>query len=131
MKVFQLICFSLFSLLALDLSLPQAQAQVEQQSPSKVQIMLESTTWTGNDSEGDQYEFTFLKGGQIRYTVQIPGEEAVTYEDLGDVWAQNGAIVIILLSDYSTYLGTINGEFMNGKSWNVVGKRWTWELKKK
>jgi hypothetical protein len=130
-KTLQTVCLSLVLLLATGLPLPQAQAQQAQQTASTSVASLEGTTWSGTDSDGDSYTFTFLKDGHLRYTSQTAGEAAVSYEDEGDLWAQNGEIVIILLSEYSTYLGTIKGDLMQGKSWNVVEKRWSWEFKKK
>ena len=132
MKQIQIFCMSLSLLLSLgNAATPRAQAQQHVQSQNTPVASLEGTTWAGSDSDGDLYEFTFLKGGQIRYTAQTPGEPAMTYEDAGDLWAQNGEIVMILVNEYSTYLGKINGNLMQGKSWNVTEKRWTWELKKK
>src|SRR6478672_2140747 len=52
---------------------------------------IEGTTWAGTDSDGDYYEYTFLKGGQLRFKVdRAAGGSTLTYEDKGDVWAQNG-----------------------------------------
>jgi hypothetical protein len=130
-KTLQTVCLSLVLLLGTGLPLPQAQAQQAQQTASTSVASLEGTTWSGTDSDGDSYEFTFLKSGHLRYTTQAAGEAAASYEDEGDVWAQNGDIVIILINGYSTYQGTIKGDLMQGKSWNVVEKRWTWEFKKK
>lgn len=130
MKTLPTVCLSLVLLLATGLHLPQAQAQQTPQTASKAQASLEGTTWSGTDSDGDSYTFTFLKNGHLRYTAQVPGEAEVAYEDTGDVWVQNGEIVIILLNEYSTYRGILNGDSIQGKSWNVVDKRWTWELKR-
>lgn len=134
MKTFQTIGFGLFLLVSTGLStVPQVQAAPEQAKvQSSSQTTLEGTTWAGTDSDGDYYEFIFLKNGKIRYTTQASGGEAATYEEEDDdVWAQNGKIVIILLGNYATYLGTLDGDLLTGQSWNVVDKRWTWELKKK
>jgi len=90
---------------------------------------IEGTTWAGTDSDGDYYAFTFKKGGQIHY-VSGTGDHASIYEDKGDEWAQNGSIVMILLTHYSARQGTINGDRMRGKAWNKAGKTWTWTLKK-
>lgn len=89
------------------------------------------TVWSGKDSDGDFYSFTFLKGGQVRFESDSSGERK-TYEDAGDIWAQNGAHVVILLSDYSTYRGTLapDGQSISGKSWNLAGQRWTWTFKR-
>lgn len=92
---------------------------------------IEGTTWAGIDSDGDFYEYTFLPKGQLRYRTNTSRSRIVTFEDKGDVWAQNGPIVIICISNYSTNLGTMKGNEITGDAWNVKGRRWTWEVKKK
>ena len=57
------------------------------------------------------------------------GWNAVKYEDKGDVWAQNGEIVIITKSSYSTQVGTLKDGRITGPAWNVAGRRWTWDVK--
>ncbi len=92
---------------------------------------IEGTAWAGTDSDGDFYEFTFLKGGQLRYRTNTSRKEIVTLEDKDNVWAQNGQIVIIVIKNYSTYNGTLREDRIEGKAWNVQGKRWAWEVKKR
>lgn len=89
------------------------------------------TVWSGTDSDGDFYSFTFLKGGQLRFESDAGGERK-TYADEGDIWAQNGVHVVMLISDYSTYRGTLapDGQSISGKSWNLAGQRWTWTFKR-
>ncbi|MGA9115712.1 MAG: hypothetical protein WB626_02945 [Bacteroidota bacterium] len=97
---------------------------------SGASVSLEGTTWSGKTSNGDLYEFTFLPGGRLRFRTNNSRSEMATFEDEGDIWARNGQLVVLTISDYSTYLGTIDGNRMRGKSWNVVGKRWTWDLER-
>ncbi len=92
---------------------------------------LVGATWSGTDSDGDLYEYTFLKGGHLRYRTNTARKEIVTFENEDDFWAQNGPIVIIVKNHYSTQVGTIKGDRMEGKAWNVAGRRWTWELKER
>ncbi len=88
------------------------------------------TVWSGTDSDGDFYEFTFRKGGQLRFTTNTSGS-TLTYEDEGDIWAQNGNIVVICTSHYATRQGTITGNQMKGAAWNFAGRRWDWTVEKK
>jgi hypothetical protein len=92
---------------------------------------LEGATWSGTDSDGDFYEYTFLKGGHLRYRTNTARKEIVTFENEGDFWAQNGPIVIIVKNYYSTQVGTMKGDRIAGKAWNVAGRRWTWELQER
>ncbi len=90
---------------------------------------LEGTTWSGSDSDGDFYIYTFLPGGALRFTVGS-GASAKTYEDEGYNWAQNGPVVIIVTTKYATRQGLIRGKRMAGDAWNVKNHRWTWEAVK-
>jgi hypothetical protein len=92
---------------------------------------IEGTTWAGKDSDGDLYEYIFLKGGQLRYSTNTERSEMVTFEDKENVWAQNGNLVVILIQNYSVNVGTIEKDRIKGLAWNVTGRRWTWEAKKK
>jgi hypothetical protein len=100
-------------------------------SPSDTIEAIEGTTWAGTDSDGDWYEYTFLKGGQLRYSTNTERSKVVTFEKKENVWAQNGKLVVILIQNYSVNAGTIEGNQMKGDAWNVTGRRWTWEAKKK
>ena len=82
-------------------------------------------------SDGDFYEYTFLKGGQLRYKTNTSRTEIATFEHKGDVWAQNGMLVMVLIGDYSSQVGTIQDGQIKGRAWNVKEKRWTWEVKKR
>ena len=91
---------------------------------------LEGSTWEGVDSDGDFYAVTFLPGGHIRYTSNTSGSTQ-THENKGDYWAQNGPVVILVMNNYATRLGHIDGARMTGDAWNFAGKRWTWKLDRK
>ncbi len=86
---------------------------------------IEGTTWAGTDSDGDYYEYTFLKGGQLRYGKR-EGGKVVTRDDAGDYWGQAGNVVLITTTKFSTRQGLIKGTRMQGDAWNVRGDRWTW-----
>jgi hypothetical protein len=100
-------------------------------SPSMTIEAIEGTTWAGLDSDGDWYEYTFLKGGQLRYGTNTERSKMVFFEKKGDFWAQNGTLVVIPIGNYSVNIGTIDGSVMKGDAWNVTGRRWKWEAKKK
>ena len=80
----------------------------------------------GIDSDGDFYEYTFLPGGGIRYRTNTAGR-LQTYENAGDYWSQNGPLVIFVMRNYVTRLGTIAGTRIGGDAWNFAGRRWTWK----
>ena len=87
---------------------------------------IEGTTWTGTDSDGDYYEYTFLRGGQLRFLTRSGSGTAATHEEAGDYWAQNGSVVLITTTKFATRQGLISGSRMQGDAWNVRGNRWTW-----
>jgi hypothetical protein len=99
---------------------------VAQDKPSTV----EGTKWAGTDSDGDFYEYEFLRGGQLRYRTNTGRTEMVSFEDKGDVWSQNGSIIIVVKGSSSVQVGKINGNRMTGEAWNVNGRRWTWQAAK-
>lgn len=112
-----------------DVSQAQAAARPESARTADAIKSVAGTTWEGTDSEGDYYEFTFLKGGQLRYRTNTSRNEMVTFQDQGDVWTQDGDTVIILIDDFATRIGTLNGDRISGRAWNASGKRWSWEVK--
>jgi hypothetical protein len=99
-------------------------------SPSSAVEAIEGTTWTGRDSDGDWYQYTFLKGGQLRYGTNTERSKVETFELKENVWAQNGNLVVILIQNYSVNVGTIEGNRIKGIAWNVAGRRWTWGAEK-
>lgn len=90
---------------------------------------LEGTSWSGKDSDGDNYTYTFLRHGALRFRTNTPGS-VKEYQDPGDYWAQNGPLVIIVTSRYSTRQGFIRGNRISGDAWNVQNHRWTWEAER-
>ena len=115
-------------------------AQESNTTPETI-TSIEGTTWAGKESTGDFVEYTFLKGGHLRYKTSSLTKEFVKFnnivilkevpEDERDLWAQNGQIVIIVMKDYCTMVGTLHGDRLEGKAWNVKEKRWTWEYREK
>lgn len=94
-------------------------------SSAAAEASIEGSTWVGTDSDGDYYEYTFLKGGQLRFATRSGGK-LETHQDAGDYWAQNGKVVLITTTKFTTRQGLINGKRMQGDAWNVRGQRWTW-----
>jgi hypothetical protein len=107
----------------------QANADTVQKNSSSTSIV--NTTWTGTDSEGDFYEYTFLEGGRVSYKTNTSRSDTVQFNDAEDMWFQNGSNIVILLGDTSVQKGIVNDFTMEGLAWNVGGRRWTWKLKRK
>jgi hypothetical protein len=83
------------------------------------------TTWAGTDSDGDYYEYHFRPDGSLHYTSPTGSWKDAT-------WKQHkNRIYMEMNNKYSEYEGTIAGKRMAGDSWNVVGKKWTWEAVRK
>lgn len=126
----------MLTVLMTTLSLNVGCAYSSQNSPSMSESnaragSIEGQMWSGTDSDGDFYEFYFLKGGQLRYSSRGPGQDVGTmYEDEGDVWAQNGNVVIMTINNYSSYVGLKEEGRITGDAWNVAGRRWTWDVKR-
>lgn len=93
-------------------------------------LSITDTKWSGNDSDGDFYEYHFLSDGQVAYKTNTERDRIVTFKDKEDIWSQNGTKVIIALGDTSVQIGDITGDTMKGIAWNKYGKTWTFSLKK-
>lgn len=88
---------------------------------------LTGTTWSGTDSDGDAYTFTFEPNGRLRYT-----SPSGSYFQPQDTWSQSGNRVTMKMNDgYAVYEGVISGNVIDGKSTNVTGKKWTWRISKR
>lgn len=85
---------------------------------------LAGTTWSGTDSDGDHYVFTFEQDGTLAYK-----SPSGSYRN-GKWHRFNKAIYFEMNDHYSDYLGEINGDEMKGKAWNVDERKWTWKVKK-
>ncbi len=82
---------------------------------------LVNTTWAATDSDNDEYTFTFLNGGALRYTFR--GE---TRTD--GTWSQSGNNVTINMGVLGglRLTGTVSGNQMQGSGVMSGGHRWTW-----
>ncbi len=114
------------------MGLSQKQVSANQGSAAGPEMTpsIEGTVWSGKDSDGDYYQYHFLKGGHLNYDTNTSRKEVETIVDKG-IWAQNGEIVIIAINHYSTQTGTISGDHMGGEAWNFNGRRWTWGVDQK
>jgi len=80
------------------------------------------TTWSGTDSDGAHYVFTFEPGGMLSYTSPSGSFRSGT-------WTQTETSVSFEMNNhYSDYQGEIRGDVMTGRAWNVNGHRWTWNV---
>lgn len=85
---------------------------------------LTGTVWVGTDIDG-QYEYRFLEGGTLGYKTR-------TGYFTNGTWRQNGnSIYMETNHKYSERQGTISGNQMAGRGWNIKGKQWTWQAERK
>ncbi len=112
--------------------LSQKRVSANQGSAANMEAVpsIEGTIWSGTDSDGDYYQYYFLKGGHLNYDTNTSRKEIEKIVDKG-VWAQNGEVVIIAINHYSTQTGTISGNHMGGEAWNFNSRRWNWGVDKK
>jgi hypothetical protein len=83
---------------------------------------LAGTTWSGVDSEGDLYVFTFEPDGVLAY--QSPRGSFRNGR-----WSQfRGAVYFHMNNHYSEYLGEISGRSIAGKGWNTQQQSWQWSV---
>ena len=86
---------------------------------------LAETTWSGIDSDGDYYVFTFEKDDTLTY-------QSPTGLYKNGKWNQFKNTVYIEMNDhYSEYLGRISSNIIQGKAWNKKMKSWRWKVTRK
>ncbi len=82
------------------------------------------TVWIGSDSMGAYNEFHFLPRGILHYRTPTGFWKNAT-------WKQNGSSIYMETNHkYAEYRGSIHGNTMSGKAWNIKGLHWTWRAKK-
>ena len=97
---------------------------VSAQSSERRVTSLAGTTWSGTDSEGDYYVFTFEKDGTLAYR-----SPSGSYRN--GKWTQFEDTVYFQMNDhYSEYLGRINGNTIQGTAWNQNERKWQWKVSK-
>jgi hypothetical protein len=78
------------------------------------------STWVGTDSDNDYYEYTFLASGVLQYKSPSGTWTNGTWKQDGDaIWFETN-------HRYSEYQGNISGTHMEGRAWNIKGRKWTW-----
>jgi hypothetical protein len=83
-------------------------------------INVAGTTWTGTDSDGDYYEYSFQADGALYY-------KSPSGFWMNGTWKQNGnSIYMETNNKYSEYQGRISGTHMEGNAWNIKDRKWTW-----
>ena len=86
---------------------------------------LTGTTWSGTDSDGDHYVFTFEDGGTLAYTSPNGSYRNGTWNQF------KGSVYFEMNNHTSEYLGSVVGPNMEGKAWNrQQGSKWTWKVSK-
>lgn len=95
-------------------------------------VSVANTVWTGLDSDGDYYEYTFRRDGKVDFRNSSKGSyDTSSYSDDIDVWKQEGSKVTWVLTEYATWIGEVNGNKMTGKASNITDKNWTFSFTKK
>lgn len=101
-----------------------AQAQEELADVQLELISVAGTIWTGWESDGDYYEFYFMKNGSLHYKSPTGYWTVAT-------WRQDGNEIYMEFNNkYAERQGTITGNRMEGDGWNVKGLRWTWSAER-
>ena len=85
-------------------------------------VSLAGTTWSGTDSDGDHYVFTFEQDGTLAY-------KSPTGSYRNGKWNQfENAVYFEMNGHYSEYLGQIGGDIIQGKAWNKRQHKWLWKV---
>jgi len=88
-------------------------------------INLAGTYWDSTEVQGGHYEYHFREDGVLDYKTPSGSYTNGT-------WKQDGnSIYMETNHKYSERQGTITGNHIEGKGWNVKGLRWTWRAEKK
>lgn len=81
---------------------------------------ISGTVWGGADSDGDYYEYWFMKGGPLHY-------QSPTGFWKNGAWKQKGCRIYMEINNrYSERKGTIRDNTMEGGAWNIKKHKWTW-----
>ena len=100
--------------------------------PLDAKSALEGTTWTGTSPATGEYTMEFLKGGQLKYVINVLENGVTAPRTVKGTWKQSGSNVQIAIGNsYSVLRGTIDGNIMKGEGSNQEGASWKWTLFKK
>jgi uncharacterized protein (TIGR02996 family) len=85
---------------------------------------LAGTCWSGPSTLERHYVWRFLPGGVLNYT-----SPTGTFQN--GTWQQVGTVVLMEVNrHYADHEGFVGGEWIHGRSKNVVGDRWRWKTKR-
>jgi len=108
----------IFALLTLAMGLFMTAFAQNARAQSVINVV--GTTWVGTDSDNDYYEYTFLASGVLQYKSPSGTWTNGTWKQDGDaIWFETN-------HRYSEYQGNISGTHMEGRAWNIKGRKWTW-----
>ncbi len=103
---------------------PTTKPNTPQNVTTKRTINLAGTTWTGTDSDGDEFSFKFIDKEKVE--ALRPNKDSKT----GTYSIDNDTVSIDISNKFSTYTGKISGDNMEGSASNIRGLKWTWKLRK-
>lgn len=95
---------------------------VEQTAVKNTSINLGGTTWSGIDSDGDEYTFTFKKDGTLSYTSEKDSSDKGTWKQY------RHAVSYEANNRFVEAIGEISDGMIEGRSWNVKSHSWSWKL---
>jgi len=97
-------------------------AHVQANANAEKIVSLAGRTWSGTDSDGDHYVFTFEHDGTLAY-------KSPTGSYRNGKWNQFKNAVYFEMNDHtSEYLGAITEDVMEGKAWNKQRRIWLWKV---
>ena len=86
-------------------------------APRTAESMLEGTTWTGTNENGE-FTIEFLEGEKLRYTLLSNNHP------VGGTWKQVGELVQITIGSFSTAEGTFEKGVIRLEGSNVEGRKY-------
>lgn len=100
--------------------------------PRGAGLSLTGTTWAGSRPETGEYTISFLKDGQLQYTINVLENGVSSPKAIKGKWKQSGSDVQIIIGDYYSVLqGIVEGNIIKGEGNNREGTKWNWTLFKK
>ena len=88
-------------------------------------INVTGTTWTGTDSDGDYYEYTFVAGGVLHFKSPSGFFTNGTWQEVDDtIYMQT--YYQQTTKKYAERMGQIKGTHMEGNAMNIAGRTWKW-----
>ncbi|HMP57931.1 MAG TPA: hypothetical protein PKD86_01150 [Gemmatales bacterium] len=103
---------------------PTPAPPVERPPPAAPVVDLVDSRWRGTDSDGDEYQLTFLANGELKVVARGAELKQARWELTGD------RILLDMNAGHSKYRGTIKGDLMEGTAENVSGRTWTWSFRR-